>query len=244
MLYGSLAGGFGLLAVVFLSVCIAKRNRQSYRSGPLRPQTAVALKYANVKGPGGLKNSPSSLPSPLSSDSSQSSPVVPVRPSLPSPQTLRRVQPSQLGPHRGYINFTLRYNIISSALQVSCFHEFAFQLKVYVDKAVNQKAWNMPLSSSIPVVLRAAPRETHCLVDRYFSLRCVDAICFLLFAVFFQNDRFHIRNMEAVARYYSCTILKQQSRAGLKPWHWIRGMEEGGRQQKSEDVLFHKVIVV
>uniref|UniRef100_A0A9J2P3Y0 C2 domain-containing protein n=1 Tax=Ascaris lumbricoides TaxID=6252 RepID=A0A9J2P3Y0_ASCLU len=119
VLYGSLAGGFGLLAVVFLSVCIAKRNRQSYRSGPLRPQTAVALKYANVKGPGGLKNSPSSLPSPLSSDSSQSSPVVPVRPSLPSPQTLRRVQPSQLGPHRGYINFTLRYNIISSALQVN-----------------------------------------------------------------------------------------------------------------------------
>ncbi|KHN83884.1 Synaptotagmin-4 [Toxocara canis] len=117
-LYGSLAGGFGLLAVVFLSVCIAKRNRHSYQ-GPLRPQTAVALKYANVKGPGGLKNSPSSLPSPLSSDSSQSSPVVPVRPSLPSPQTLQRVQPSQLGPHRGFINFTLRYNIASSALQVN-----------------------------------------------------------------------------------------------------------------------------
>ncbi|MCP9260884.1 hypothetical protein DINM_004288 [Dirofilaria immitis] len=66
-----------------------------------------------------LKNSSSSLSSPLSSDSSSSTPVVPAQSLTVSPQSLSRLSPSQLGPHRGFINFTLHYSIENSTLQVN-----------------------------------------------------------------------------------------------------------------------------
>ncbi|VDK86394.1 unnamed protein product [Onchocerca ochengi] len=112
--------GFVYLAV--LSVCILRRKRYASlkkRDVLIEPRIAVALKYENERGPGGLKNSPSSLSSSFSSDSSSSSPLVPTQSSILPPQPISRLSPSQLGPHRGFINFTLHYNIENSTLQVN-----------------------------------------------------------------------------------------------------------------------------
>ncbi|VDO54818.1 unnamed protein product [Onchocerca flexuosa] len=112
--------GFVYLAV--LSICVLRRKRYANLKKHdviIEPRIAVALKYENERGPGGLKNSPSSLSSSFSSDSSSSSPLVPTQPSILSPQPISRLSPSQLGPYRGFINFTLHYNIENSTLQVN-----------------------------------------------------------------------------------------------------------------------------
>lgn len=114
-------GGAGFAYLAVLSVCILRRQRYTNfkkRDVLIEPRTAVALKYESEKGPGGLKNSPSSLSSSFSSDSSSSTPVVPAQSSIISSQSLSRLSPSQLGPHRGFINFTLHYSVENSTLQV------------------------------------------------------------------------------------------------------------------------------
>uniref|UniRef100_A0A915PQS5 C2 domain-containing protein n=1 Tax=Setaria digitata TaxID=48799 RepID=A0A915PQS5_9BILA len=67
----------------------------------------------------GLKNSPSSLPSPFSSDSSSSSPVALIPSCTVEPQLLNRLSSSQLGSDRGFIDFTVRYSVENSTLQVN-----------------------------------------------------------------------------------------------------------------------------
>ncbi|KAM3721494.1 Synaptotagmin-4 [Dirofilaria immitis] len=115
-------GGAGFVYLVVFSIYILRRQRCANfkkSSTLIEPRTATALKYGNEKCPRGLKNSSSSLSSPLSSDSSSSTPVVPAQSLTVSPQSLSRLSPSQLGPHRGFINFTLHYSIENSTLQVN-----------------------------------------------------------------------------------------------------------------------------
>ncbi|KAK6106751.1 C2 domain family protein [Brugia pahangi] len=116
-------GGAGFAYLAILSVCILRRQRYASfkrRNVLIEQRIAVALKYESEKGPRGLKNSPSSLSSPFSSDSSTSSPVIPTTQSsiIPS-QPLSRLSSSELGPDRGFINFTLHYTIENSTLQVN-----------------------------------------------------------------------------------------------------------------------------
>ncbi|EPB74974.1 hypothetical protein ANCCEY_05950 [Ancylostoma ceylanicum] len=74
----------------------------------------IAVRNGFPKGPGGLKQSPSPLQSPLSTDSSPS-PVVPFQ-SLLEDRT-RKLSPSELPSERGIITFTLSYDPVSLALQ-------------------------------------------------------------------------------------------------------------------------------
>ncbi|EFO27103.1 hypothetical protein LOAG_01372 [Loa loa] len=115
-------GGAGFAYLVVLSICILRRQRYASfmkRDVLIKSHIAVALKYENEKGPGGLKNSPSSLSSPFSSDSSGSSPVIPAQSSIISPQPLSRLPPLQLGSIRGFIRFSVHYSIENSTLQVN-----------------------------------------------------------------------------------------------------------------------------
>ncbi|ETN85385.1 C2 domain protein [Necator americanus] len=75
----------------------------------------IAVRNGFPKGPGGLKQSPSPLQSPLSTDSSPS-PIVPFQ-SLLEDRT-RKLSPSELPSERGVISFTLSYDPVSLALQV------------------------------------------------------------------------------------------------------------------------------
>ncbi|VDK78760.1 unnamed protein product [Litomosoides sigmodontis] len=115
-------GGAGFAYLAVLSACILRRQRRASfkkRDVLIEQRTAIALKYENDKCPGGLKNPLSSLSSSFSSDSSNCSPVESTESSTISPQPLNRLSPSQLRPHRGFVNFTLQYNVENSTLQVN-----------------------------------------------------------------------------------------------------------------------------
>ncbi|VDM96560.1 unnamed protein product [Thelazia callipaeda] len=120
----TICGSVGFILLAIASACIIRRQKYpnvKKLNGLIEPRTTVALKYNNGKSPGGLKNSPSSLPSPLTSDSSSSSPMLSTRPLIVSPQqqSFNRISPSQLGSDRGFINFTLNYSIENETLQVN-----------------------------------------------------------------------------------------------------------------------------
>lgn len=130
-------GGAGFAYLAILSVCILRRQRYAgfkKRAVLIEPRTSIALKYENEKCPGGLKNSPSSLSSPFTSDSSNSSPVVPPQSSIISLQPLNRLSPSQLGPHRGFINFTLHYSVENSTLQVNILNQIKLYIEITLDE--------------------------------------------------------------------------------------------------------------
>ncbi|VDN58149.1 unnamed protein product [Dracunculus medinensis] len=129
-------GTVGLLTLIILTVCISKRRRFSYQGVLIQSQkTAVALKYGNVKGPCGLKNSPSLLSPISSSDSSNSSPITSLPPSTASSQTFNKISPSELGQQRGYICFSLQYCPDSSALQVKFYNNNNIYYSLLVNAA-------------------------------------------------------------------------------------------------------------
>lgn len=125
-------GGAAFAYLALLSVCILRRQRRASfkkRDVLIEQRTAIVLKCENDKCPRRLKNSLSSLSSSFSSDSSNYSPIKSTQSSIILPQPLNRLSPSQLGPHRGFINFTLQYNVENSTLQVN-------QMMLCIDKYI------------------------------------------------------------------------------------------------------------
>ncbi|XGW23104.1 hypothetical protein V3C99_005390, partial [Haemonchus contortus] len=114
-LYLGIGGALGLLGLIAVAALLAVKKRRQYPSLLLPPKQVIAVRNGFPKGPGGLKQSPSPLQSPLSTDSSPS-PVVPFQ-SLLEDRT-RKLSPSELPSERGLITFTLSYDPVSLALQV------------------------------------------------------------------------------------------------------------------------------
>ncbi|KAJ1368137.1 hypothetical protein KIN20_029206 [Parelaphostrongylus tenuis] len=115
-LYLGVGGAVGFLGIAAVIALLAVRKRRQYPSLLIPPKQVVAIRNGTFpKGPSGLKQSPSPLQSPLSTDSSPS-PVVPFQ-SLLEDRT-RKLSPSELPTERGIITFTLSYDPVSLSLQV------------------------------------------------------------------------------------------------------------------------------
>ncbi|CAB3410581.1 unnamed protein product [Caenorhabditis bovis] len=113
--YLGVGGAAGLAALIAIAALLAVRKRRQYPSLLLPPKQVIAVRGGFAKGPGGLKQSPSPLQSPLSNDSTPS-PVVPFQTLLED--RTRKLSPSELPSERGTITFTLSYDPVSLALQV------------------------------------------------------------------------------------------------------------------------------
>lgn len=124
-----LVGAVGLLGLVAIAAMLAMRKRRQYPSLLLPPKQVIAVRNGFPTGPCGLKQSPSPLQSPLSTDSRYQSPVSPPYPvSSPSPtvpfnslleERTRKLSPSELPAKRGFITFSMSYDPVSLALQVA-----------------------------------------------------------------------------------------------------------------------------
>ncbi|KAE9421272.1 hypothetical protein Angca_004951, partial [Angiostrongylus cantonensis] len=115
-LYLGIGGAVGLLGIAAVIALLAVRRRRQYPSLLIPPKQVIAVRNGGFpKAPSGLKQSPSPLQSPLSTDSSPS-PVVPFQ-SLLEDRT-RKLSPSELPTERGIIAFTLSYDPVSLSLQV------------------------------------------------------------------------------------------------------------------------------
>ncbi|CAD6186082.1 unnamed protein product [Caenorhabditis auriculariae] len=114
-LFVGLGGAMGLVGLVAVAALLAVRKRRQYPSLLLPPKQVIAVRSGLPKGPGGLKQTPSPLQSPLSTDSTPS-PIVPFHALLED--RTRKLSPSELPVERGTISFTLSYDPVSLALQV------------------------------------------------------------------------------------------------------------------------------
>ncbi|CAI4230061.1 unnamed protein product [Auanema sp. JU1783] len=112
-------GSIGFIGLVLIAGLLAIRRRRQYPSLLLQqhqpPKQVVSVRNGQPMRPGGLKQSPSPLQSPVSSDSSPS-PVVPIQ-SLLEDRT-RKLSPSELPAERGVLNFSLSYDPLTLALQI------------------------------------------------------------------------------------------------------------------------------
>ncbi|CAL2028958.1 CBN-SNT-4 protein [Caenorhabditis brenneri] len=114
--YLGVGGAVGLAALVAVAALLAVRKRRQYPSLLLPPKQVIAVRGGFPKGPGGLKQSPSPLQSPLSNDSTPS-PIVPLQTLLED--RTRKLSPSELPSERGNISFTLSYDPHTLTLLVS-----------------------------------------------------------------------------------------------------------------------------
>ncbi|KJH42992.1 C2 domain protein [Dictyocaulus viviparus] len=111
-----IGGAVGLLGIVAVVILLAVKRRRQYPSLLLPPKQVIAVRNVGFpKGSCGLKQSPSPLQSPLSTDSSPS-PVIPFQTLLED--RTRKLSTSELPVERGIITFTLSYDPVSFSLQV------------------------------------------------------------------------------------------------------------------------------
>ncbi|PAV88365.1 hypothetical protein WR25_07596 [Diploscapter pachys] len=114
-IYLGIGAAIGLLGLIAVATLLVAKKRRQYPSLLLPQKQVIAVRGGFPKGPGGLKQSPSPLQSPLSTDSSPS-PTVPFH-SLLEDRT-RKLSPSELPAERGNIAFTLSYDPVNLSLQV------------------------------------------------------------------------------------------------------------------------------